>query len=691
METFRKHRSIESICSAIIVSSIFIETMILMKPLQDTGDDAMMAWQLSRGLGSLASFLSPYLSLLFSALYHYVPVLPWWSLLHVAGAWILLIVALRLVMTAKHTRMERAIICVILFAAVWLAVMRRMNFTRTAAAFVVAGAVLCLEYILAEKRGERTGPEIFVLGEILLLLGCMIRFNMGLLLMPFPIILLIILKMDQGPDTTVSMKKAGIGVLAISAGVVLLAILNVLFWNSNPEWKEYRKYSGARAAIVDYAEWYPSWEQASEQYQACGLKDANDLDILLHKAYIGDPDVFSLETLRSISGLKGISLGAWNQIHIVVSLFLQMLTEGKILLWLFFLLFYLYLRKGRRVVRKFGILAVPAILELLYFSIKGRILLRIWEPILLCLLLLLLVLYGIIVPEETIEKVTTKRECLFSAVLAVALFFYSGIAADLSAAGFPTAADDRDEVTRARAECIQAMPDKIFLLSQPLFHHPPTPSPFGLWEALPAEDYLGNYFALSNWEANTPVNRRRLADLGITNPTKALIEQTDTYSEFMDDKLYRYLKSHYGSNITCSFVGEFPDGGVYLQYTAPLAEVIGMPGENGSDRVDSNLKIGISQPAITIMKSEADPRYQIKAWNLEGRINDWDSMEDCKALYCDMRKADGQEYTFRLALEKDGFFHAFFYDIDEGWMGDVIEKNLIVLLNDGKYINLGDF
>ena len=158
----------------------------------------------------------------------------------------------------------------------------------------------------------------------------------------------------------------------------------------------------------------------------------------------------------------------------------------------------------------------------------------------------------------------------------------------------------------------------------------------------------------------------------------ALFERTDTYAEVMDDQTYLYLQRHYTSNITCSFVDEFPDGGAVLQYTVPL----------GADAVMTASDV---QGKIYLLKSEADPRYQIKTWNMEGRIDGWDDVADCEALYCDIWKDDGQEYTFRLMLEEDGSFHAFFYDVDEVWMEDVIEENLIVLLNDGKYINLGEF
>lgn len=162
--------------------------------------------------------------------------------------------------------------------------------------------------------------------------------------------------------------------------------------------------------------------------------------------------------------------------------------------------------------------------------------------------------------------------------------------------------------------------------------------------------------------------------LGIANPTKALIERADTYSEFMDDKTFRFLKSHYGSNITCSFVDNFPDGGAVVQYASPI---------------ESGIQIPEYQYTVTLLKSEANIEYQIKAWDIEGTINGWSKSEGHEALYLNIRKAGGQTYSFRLACDDSGYFFACLYDIDAEWLEDAKEVSLIELTSGGKYILAG--
>lgn len=659
---------------AILLATLLTGLMILMRPLQDTGDDAMMAWQLSRGIGSLASFIAPYLSLIMNCLYQGFPQIPWWSLMHVAGGWTLLLVLFSHI-RQTYPRRNHLMLCLVIFAGVWLAIMRRVNFTRTAIAFSLAGAILCLRYIFAKQNQEDIHFWTYLMGACLYLLGTMIRFQVGLLILPFILALLILRRIEfKEKRILVKSKAAGYGFAILIALVMLLTGTKNIFWNMNPEWKTYQEYSSVRAAIVDYTEFYPSWAEAKEQYKVYGLKDENDLDILLNKAYIGDPEVYSLQTLQSIQELSRKSIGAWKEIKAGLSRIKQMMIEGSILLWLLLLFLYMIWEKGKQICLPYMILFGIAGAVLVYFSFAGRMVLRIWEPVLLCVMSLGLIYHSFCFdyakPEE--KKRGHFTDVAFFGVV-VLLLVYTGIAQSMCNMKIPDKTDDRDEISRARAEYIQSTPNRIYLLSQPLFHHPPAPSPFGIWEAIP-QNYLENYFALSNWEANTPTNLNQLEMLGIANPTKALIERADTYSEFMDDKTFRFLKSHYGSNITCSFVDNFPDGGAVVQYASPI---------------ESGIQIPEYQYTVTLLKSEANIEYQIKAWDIEGTINGWSKSEGHEALYLNIRKAGGQTYSFRLACDDSGYFFACLYDIDAEWLEDAKEVSLIELTSGGKYILAG--
>ena len=661
--------------SAVILATALTGIMVLMGPVQDTGDDAMMAWQLSQGKGSLASFTSPFLSLAMNYLYQNFSQVPWWSLLHVLSAWVLLTVLLNEVKRV-YPRQRHLILYLVIFSGVWFAVMRQVNFTRTAAAFALSGIILCLIYIFAKQNEESAPFCIYLVGVCLYFLGIMIRFQAGILILPFMLALLVLRKLEfLKRQKTIRTRAAQYGFAMLIIVTLLLAGMKTIFWNMNPEWKQYQEYSDARAAIVDYTEFYPSWEEAKEQYKAYGLKNENDLDILLSKAYIGEPEVYSIQTLQSVRGLYRKSTGAWAEMKAGLSKMKQMLTDGNILLWLLLLFLYMMSEKRRKqICLSHIVLLCIAGAILIYFSFAGRMVLRVWEPTLMCVLSLSVVYVGTCLPFDQSGRQKNRRVVnMVFLCAAVALSFHTGIIRNICNMKFPDKTDDRDEISRARAEYIQATPDRIYLLSQPLFHHPPTPGPFGIWEAIP-QGYLENYFALSNWEANTPTNLNKLKQLGITNPTKALIQRSDTYSEFMDDKTFQFLKSHYGSSITCSFVDTFPDEGAIVQYTSPIQSVVEFPE---------------SENTITLTRSEANTRYQIKAWNIEGRISGWTKNADHVAMYCNIIKKDKQTYSFRLACDEGGYFFACFYDVDENWLRNVEKASLVELKTDGQYILVG--
>lgn len=662
---------------AVALASLFMLAMILMGPVQDTGDDAIMAWQLSRGMGSLASFISPYLSLIMNWLYQTVPQLPWWSLLHVLGAWVLLIVICGGI-EQNCPWHYRPVAYPVLFAAVWLAVMRYVNFTRTAVAFSLAGIVLCLEYIYTnqeKKRGVTNGLRLLS-GTVLYCIGLMIRFQAALMTLPFMAVIVLLRETELHKRGARISRTALCGTLIIVLVTVATFVAENQFWRAHPDWEAYRQFSAARSAIVDYVDQYPTWEQAEEQYTALGLKNENDLNMLFHKIFLGDPDIFSIDTLRAIGTLRGRSIGAWTELKQAVYTLLFLLKNGTILLWVMLWFAYLACEKEKRsCLTQFLLLCVSGAF-LAYFLLAGRITLRVWEPLLLAALVLGVLTAGgekVSGREEKAKSRRIKNIAFISVIILLAVS--TGIAQSLLTMHIPDSSDDRDEPGRERTEYMQSTPDRIYLLTEGVIHSEPDPSPFGLWEAIP-QDYLNNYFSLSNWEMNTPTNLNRLKAYGITNPTLALLERTDTYSEYSDDWTFMFLKSHYGECITCSFVDTYPDGGAIVQYTAPIAKEIYPARGQGNAQ---------------ILKWEAGDRWENTTWYIEGCISPCDNIKSCNALYCNIEKTDGEGYTFRLAVRDDGGFNAFFYDVDAEWMKDVEEVSIVALCEDGTYCYVGEW
>lgn len=660
---------------AFLLATILIGIMVLMKPIQDTGDDAFIAWQLSRGIGSIGSFISPYLSLLVSAFYEYIPKVAWWSVIHIMSAWVLMVILIHIILKQYKSK-DRLILYMILFVGIWISIVERVNFTRTAAGFAIAGVVLIVSYIYDENVGvKRYNFSCILCGYSLYILGCMIRFQAGLMILPFMLIygfLKINDTHDNGKVLSRAVEKFFVlfGPFVVS---VLLLLSQYVFWELHPEWKAYNEYNSVRSSIVDYVDKYPTWEQAERQYIECGLKEENDLRLLFDKAFVGDTEVYSLETLKNIQKLSKNKIEFIEKMKSTYERVRQMFVEGQMLPWLMLLIIYFYAITSKKKKLAFFLFLSAAFAILGVFSFLGRMMLRVWEPILLCVIAMSIVYFDTSANTRNPYKLSRTIEKSAVVMIGVVLWFYTGMSQDFGRMGLPSYSDDRDEITRARAEYIESNADKIYLLSQPLIHHPPTPGFFGIWEPLP-KNYCDNYFALSNWDSRTPSNLDRLKEIGIYNPVRALIERRDVYSEFMDGRLFDFIKCHYNKNITCSFVDEFDDNGAIVQYTAPIKETMINYAQNCE---------------VTEIISKISNYYSTQTWKLSGNIEGID-YRNHEALYCNIKKKNGQIFTFRLAYDGDENFHAYLYDVNEAWISDVERAYLIERQKNGRYNKLAD-
>ena len=367
-----------------------------------------------------------------------------------------------------------------------------------------------------------------------------------------------------------------------------------------------------------------------------------------------------------------------------------MLKEGKVLICVFFLAFILYYGFNKKAFLPIGINLFCAFGFLIVFSYLGRMMLRVWEPTLLCMMGAIIVLFGNmrandIEREYEIQLIYNPRDRkktryrsflkftvsdLFLGLLCCIIFLGSiNVFSDLKSLSLPTYDVDRDEITRARAEFIDASRDEIYLLFFPLIHHPPQPGTFGLWEPLPA-DYCPNYFALTNWDATTPTNINRLKAYGIGNPVKALFERDDTYSDY-DRNVFDFIRHHYGENITCSKVKNFKDEGLIVQYSQPILK------ENIKENVKSQ---------VEIVKDEYLVYGGENGFHIKGSLDVKEDM-DIKALYCNVQSEDGI-LSYRLNWSEERF-EGIFLDVEDGSL-DNQELYLVGKTENGEYFQLGD-
>lgn len=647
MNIIRQIKNKKEILAFIFASLAFI-CMIFMGPTQDTGDDAFLAWQLSREEGAIASFISPYLSLVLSWLYSNIPV-AWWSIFSVCSGYILLLVVFDMIFK-RYQGLMRVAISFIWMIFVWFAVIEKINFTRTATAYALAGIVLILEQIVCNPKRYWIK---WVVGICLLIIGAMCRFQAALLVLPFFFIVLVYRYFwIQKKSFREFFDFLKINFIQIIGPIFLLCILvffNNLYWNLNTEWKKYNHYNQVRSEIADYVEYYPSWEEGKNEYEKLGLKEKNDLDLLFTWVFVGDTDVYDMETLEGIEKLRR-EVTFEERIQGMNNRILDMIKNSQVLKWIVLYYIIYLLTIGKKTLFPAFISMLCATSVLVVFSFLGRMMLRVWEPTLLCCAMVMLVVfqdkkktqkgYSVILERngKSLGKLTVRTIWMLGIILVFILVYL--VKNFFPLYQVPNYDNDRDNITRARAEYINEKQDRIYLLAQPIIHHPPLPSIFGIWEPI-KQNFCSNYFALSNWEAMTPYNINRLNEIGIKNPVKALYERIDTYSIF-DIQLFEFLKCHYNSEMTCSIVDSFVDSGMIVQYTEPI--------ENFEYEIEEEFTYNLEENYI----------YEVPSVHIQGRI---ETDLDIEALYLNLIK-NGEIISYRLSYEGQGEFQANLYDID---------------------------
>lgn len=657
----------KNLIEAFLFASIAFACMIFMGPTQDTGDDALLVWQLSRETGSLASFLSPYLSLVFGWLYDKIPV-AWWSLFSIGSGYVLLLVVYNL--SFKRYKGVMRIANVLIWAVlVWLAIVEKMNFTRTATAYALAGIILVLEKIIYYRKNYWMK---WILGICLLLIGAMCRFQAALLVLPFFLIVLVYkyfwLKNKSFSKFLLFVKSNFIAITGPLVCLLLLVFMNNIYWNTHQDWKEYNHYNQVRSEIADYIEYYPSWEEGKNEYQKLGLKEKNDLDLLFTWVFVGDTEVYSTEILEKIVELKR-EIPLEERIHGMSNRIQEMLSTGRVLKWIIlYAMIYMFMI-GKKTFFPILLSMSCATAVLVVFSFLGRMMLRVWEPTLLCSAMVFLVIFKtqekhikIVVRGNVFDPFWIKKDWLLGIVVII-IFTYC-VQKFLCLYQIPSYDNDRDNITRTRAEYINENQENLYLLAQPLIHHSPNPSIFGIWEPI-KKDFCLNYFALSNWEARTPYNIKRLEKMGIENPVKALYERTDTYSIF-DAQLYEFLKCHYDAQMTCSIIDFFEDTGGIVQYTKPITKY------NSETNASFNFVL------------ENCHVYDMISTTVTGKI---EKDLDIDALYLNVM-LNGKMFSYRLNYEKNGVFNAVLYGLNSQ---DMQEYFFVAKNGKEDYIRINNF
>ena len=268
--------------------------------------------------------------------------------------------------------MTSVLFCVFLSAGLNL---WRANYTVTAASFLFTGWL-----ILSMGRNRENRQFWTVVGTVFVALGYMLRKEAGLLFFPF-IGLLLVAELVSGHKADVVRRY-----LPACIAVLLLVISQTVFDSIEP-YATAKQYNTARTAMVDFP--VKTWNEASS--------DINREDYVAATNWLfSDTEVMGAETLSemakksernayefSAEGLRGalrnmLRIANRTDVYMTVMVILCLMLS----VWNAF-------SQSSGWHKLIAICAIiGAFVILLYYTFRGRALLRVWQPVLFAVLLL---------------------------------------------------------------------------------------------------------------------------------------------------------------------------------------------------------------------------------------------------------------------------------------------------------------
>lgn len=658
MYCFRKE--IKHITNIIIISIISVVIMIFFGISYETNDDWAIAWQLSGRDDGLSTFLSPFLSKIIAFFYRYRDI-SWWLLFTLFLISCCLFTIYYYIST-KYQGTIKWILLIISFFCVWISSIQNVNFTRTAILVTICGCLWVAEYM-------DIGANIrLLLGVLLIVTGAMIRYQAALAVMPIFIISLFVIWRN---NLRVKLRIINAMVLIIAL-LMLLEMANGLYWKGMPEWEKYLEYNYQRGMIQDYKERFPKWEEGSKEYRNIGFLPGDE-QMILQEWFSEDTDVFSLEHLSKMLELKDNSLKLKDGLVFFSESLVGVPTFG-IYLMIAILLLYKASPKSKIYML---ILTTYILILILFFSLKGRILERVSEP-----LIMSGVFFGIWIGGrehlnfkngvflEINNLVTLKKYRVYLTTCILVSFSFIIFGKDLISIpktfSIPHIDNGMDENARQEMDYMNKNVDNIYILPATVHNWDKS---FGIWERI-RKGYCDNVFFLGGWEARAPYNVKKLKKLGIENPAKSLVELPNVYSAY-SDMVWLYLKKHYGDEITCSRIDSFHgvnDNSV-VKYTLPV------------------LKEDIPDKQITDIYLQ---QFEVQCIDQNyGRLISGNVIEkNMTELYYNV-EVGPKTYTYRLKLDEEGEFYAFLYNFENIYNLGITESYLWGCFENGEKALLG--
>lgn len=406
------------------------------------------------------------------------------------------------------------------------------NYNVQTAFFIFSGLL-----ILAISKRREKRKLWYVFGTLLIAFGFMLRIEAALLFLPFIALKIAIEAIEQKRFSSRHLVPA---VLIIA----LLISSRIVFYNIEP-YKSANRYNAVRTDCTDYP--MKKWNELDHpdilkaDYEAAmywGLADTDVMtaDLLEKAAETGGKTEFSVS-----DGLGPIFEEMWRK-----------LTLSNLYMFAMFIMTVLLIVRNVILSGKWrkieSILAVlGGFIILLYFTVRGRAPLRVWEPVMFAADYVL-----ISVALHSSSKRQTI-DLLFQLFLCICLWFSAGQVMAHNKWKEPATPLN----AKVGADVCGLMdtfdPEGIYIWSD---WSRTIPWYFRDIDKLPTREVLEHHIPVGDWTYGQPYFEEFLESIDLENPGKALVESEHLYLMFGGKTFFAFLQEHYGEDLIMEEAGE---------------------------------------------------------------------------------------------------------------------------------------
>lgn len=416
------------------------------------------------------------------------------------------------------------------------------NYTVQAASFIFSGLV-----VLFWAKHNRESLRWIALGTIMSSVGYMLRKEAGLLFIPF-VALAVIHDVITDKEKKEAFHRIRVFLMPVCVIVCLLFISQTIFDSIEP-YATAKRYNDARTALVDY----PSiiWRN-DESFAGIKEADYNGLRIWM----LADTDIYNADYLDAMAKAGTTTLYPLTGYGLQQALREMFVTAAQtdvymlvmILVTVIITVWNILAAKGTwsKVIAICGILG--SFIILLYYTIVGRALLRVWQPVIFAALTLEITI--------TIRGADTCRLWVKNALaflLCSCLYYSAGQVFAHAELHEPQTVLNSRINAEDSAYATTFDEDSLFIWRK---WQNTIPKHFADMGKLPTKRVLEHNIALGDWTYGQPYYLEFLEEIEHSNPLRDLVEKDNVY--IMSDLSYiiNFLREHYGEDINLVEAGE---------------------------------------------------------------------------------------------------------------------------------------